>query len=206
MTATTRDTFSLHPGGMTFGANITLDQVLEVERLPRALGRAIERWLPPAQISSTTVGKSLESNAPAQFWEWQAVLAAHDIGIYVSTQTSPDPLWINADMYWRDSRFSECQIEAIFIPDLAENQALAAAVEGSPPQRIAAIFLSVNTENTVDVAYGVMTTSDLRLEEIDLRALVGHPLDAQGRFALAVPDADLIHQVLADCQLALLQN
>ncbi len=204
MIATTRETFNLHPGGMIFGAEITLDRVLEVERLPQALSHAIERWLLPDQTAASTVGESLKRDAPARFWEWQTVLTAHDIGIYVSISEKSESIWVNSEMYWHDAQFAGSQIEAIFVPDLAENQALTSATEGDSLSKIVAIFLSSDPHRRIDVAYGIMTTPASRLHEIDLEYLRGHDLDEQVVFDSS--NSELLYTAYQKCQKELTGN
>ncbi|MBE2184230.1 MAG: hypothetical protein IAE89_12435 [Anaerolineae bacterium] len=206
MIAATRETFNLHPGGMIFGADITLDRVLEVERLPEAFIQSLERWLPAGQIRLTTVGQSMERNTSAGLWEWQSVLTAHDIGIYTAASPAFQPLWINTDAYWHAPAFSDSRIEAIFIPDLAENQALAAATSSTPIQRTAAVFLSVSAENVIDVIYGVTTTADMRMAEINLSAVKGCKLDNIHHLPPETPHADLCQQSFMACRIALAKN
>ncbi len=206
MISTTRETFNLHPGGMIFGADITLDRVLAVERLPEAFIQALGYWLPTEQIRLTTVGQSMERDAPAQFWEWQSVLTAHDIGIYAAASPAFQPLWINADVYWHTPEFSDSRIEAIFIPDLAENQALAAVTSSTPIQRTAAIFLSVSAENVIDVIYGVTTTADTRMAEIDFNVVKDRKLDTIHQLPPETPHADLCQQAFTVCRTALAKN
>lgn len=168
-------------GGASFGAACTLQQVLEWERLPNAIRRALTRAVPLNIRSGTSILESLRPPYNPMLRDWLAAIAAHDIGV---RHFAPgEERWTNfSTMIIEPDAYQQDFLVGIHIPAIPAGEALGSAFVARTPADNAivnaATYVYLNEGRRVESVFtAICGASREPVVMLTLDTLIGSPFD-----------------------------